>query len=530
MVQHPIQSDPPEPLLFDFIKANAAIGPDSTAVRYAGRAFTWAQWRDRILRLAHRLSEAGIHRGCRVAFIDKNHPACLETLFATATMGATTTVVNWRLADNELRFVLNDSEAHLVIAGAEFAPRISEMAESIPRVQKVVVVGGDTDSYEQWLAEAARPSAATSGVRPDDDALIIYSSGTTGKPKGVVLGQRALIAHTVNAGSAFPFTDGDTNLVAMPLFHVGGTSYALFGIRAGVPTELIREPNVANLTQAVSNGATHAFLVPPVISSLLEADGNAAAAMAGLRYVGYGAAPMPQPILRRALQAWPDTNFVQIFGQSEIAGAATTLTPQDHRDTLQPQLLTSVGRPIPGVAVKIVDPDSSLDVPAEQSGEVWVHTCHRMSRYLNLPEASAHTITPDGWIRTGDIGRIDTRGYLYIVDRLKDMIITGGENVYGAEVERALLSHPAIVDAAVIGVPDEYWGESVKALVVCHTPIDEASVIAHCRQQLAGYKCPRTVDFVAELPRNASGKVLKYALREPFLKEFAARTAEHDPS
>jgi acyl-CoA synthetase (AMP-forming)/AMP-acid ligase II len=266
----------------------------------------------------------------------------------------------------------------------------------------------------------------------------------------------------------------------------------------------------------VRAGATHAFFVPPVIARFLDAGEAACDAISGLRYIVYGAAPMPLPLLHRALQTWPDTKFVQVYGQTELCGAVTALGDAEHRDAARPGLQLSAGKAVLGTEIRVVDPGTGADVPTGEAGEIWVRSNQNMSGYLNRPEATAETITDDDWVRTGDVGRLDADGYVYIEDRLKDMIITGGENVYGPEVESVLLEHPAVADVAVIGVPDDYWGESVKAIVVAGGEVDADDLIAFCRRHLAGFKCPRTVDFVESLPRNPSGKILKTALREPY--------------
>lgn len=501
--------------LAGIVERHAQRRPDAIAIRYGERQWSWAEWSSRIRRAAGALRGAGIQRGQCVAFLDKNHPACLEVLIGGASVGAVTTVVNWRVIGDELVHVLADSGARVLVVGAELRPAAEAAARRVPSLERIIEVG---DEYESLLA-AAEPAPSDAGVDTDETALVIYSSGTTGRPKGVLLSQRALVNHAVNLAPAFPFADGDANLVAMPLFHVGGIGYALFGIRAGAPTIMTREPDAAALIGAVRAGATHAFFVPPVIARFLDAGEAARASIAGLRYIVYGAAPMPLPLLHRALSTWPGTKFVQVYGQTELCGAVTALSDDDHRDTARPELQLSAGKAVQGCEIRIVDPDSGAELPAGRSGEVWVRSNQNMSGYLNRAEATAETITADGWVRTGDVGRLDADGYVYIEDRLKDMIITGGENVYGPEVESVLIEHPAVVDAAVIGVPDDFWGESVKAIVVADGDVDAADVIEFCRRHLAGFKCPRTVDFVTELPRNASGKILKTQLREPFWRD-----------
>lgn len=501
--------------LAGIVERHAQRRPDAIAIRYGERQWSWAEWSSRIRRAAGALRGAGIERGQCVAFLDKNHPACLEVLIGGASVGAVTTVVNWRVIGDELVHVLADSGARVLVVGAELRPAAEAAARRVPSLERIIEVG---DEYESLLA-AAEPAPSDAGVDTDETALVIYSSGTTGRPKGVLLSQCALVNHAANLAPAFPFGDGDANLVAMPLFHVGGIGYALFGIRAGAPTIMTREPDAAALIGAVRAGATHAFFVPPVIARFLDAGEAARASIAGLRYIVYGAAPMPLPLLHRALSTWPGTKFVQVYGQTELCGAVTALSDDDHRDAARPQLQLSAGKAVQGCEIRIVDPGSGAELPAGRSGEVWVRSNQNMSGYLNRAEATAETITADGWVRTGDVGRLDADGYVYIEDRLKDMIITGGENVYGPEVESVLIEHPAVVDAAVIGVPDDFWGESVKAIVVADGDVDAADVIEFCRRHLAGFKCPRTVDFVAELPRNASDKILKTQLREPFWRD-----------
>jgi acyl-CoA synthetase (AMP-forming)/AMP-acid ligase II len=504
--------------LAGFVERHAQRRPDAIAIRYGDVQWSWADWASRIRRAAGALRAAGVQRGQCVAFLDKNHPACLEVLFAAASIGAVTTVVNWRVIGEELVHVLNDCGARLLFVGAELQPTVESVASRVAGLERIVVVGGDGDEYESLLA-AASPAPDDTEVVDSETALVIYSSGTTGRPKGVSLSQRALVNHSANLAPAFPFGEGDANLVAMPLFHVGGIGYALFGIRAGVPTIMTREPDAAALIGAVQDGATHAFFVPPVIARFLDAGEAASAMISGLGYIVYGAAPMPLPLLHRALATWPDTNFVQVYGQTELCGAVTALSNADHRDAARPALQLSAGKAVLGTEIQVVDPETGNRVPTGEAGEIWVRSNQNMTGYLNRPEATADTITADDWVRTGDIGRLDAEDYIYIEDRLKDMIITGGENVYGPEVESVLIEHPAVTDAAIIGVPDDFWGESVKAIVVTTDEVEAGEIIDFCRWHLAAYKCPRTVDFMAELPRNASGKILKTQLREPYWKD-----------
>ncbi|NBH11660.1 long-chain fatty acid--CoA ligase [Amycolatopsis sp. SID8362] len=486
--------------------------PDGTALRFGDRSWTWAEFDERVRRLSGALAGAGVGRGDRVAFVDKNHPACLETTFAAAGLGAANAVVNWRLSGDELAYVLKDSGAKVVFVGAELRPALDAVRDRLPALERVVVVGGEDDEYEAFLA-AAEPRAA-SDVDEDAGVLIMYTSGTTGFPKGAVLTHRSVLAHGLAAGTAFPISPGDVNLVAMPLFHVGGSCYAVSGFLYGEPSYLTREPDAASLFAALKAGITHAFLVPAVVAGIAQAGEDALKAFSRLKYLCYGASPMPLPLLRTVLAAWPDVKFAQVYGMTELSGAVTALDAEAHRDASRPERLASAGTALSGVDIRIVDPVTAEDAAV---GEVWVRTDQRMAGYLGKPEATAETIV-DGWVRTGDVGRLDDGGFLFLEDRVKDMIITGGENVYSPEVERVVAEFPGVAEVAVIGIPDERWGEQVKA-VVAGDQLDADKLMEFCRERLAHYKCPRSVDVVEALPRNATGKILKRSLREPYWRD-----------
>ena len=512
-----VMAPPGMGFMTDAVAHWAAVRPDAEALTYGGVRWTWAQWHDRIRRVAGGLAALGLGRGDRVAFLDKNNPACLEVALGAGLLGAASAVVNWRLAAGELDYVINDSGASVLFAGAELLPAIEAIRDRLPGVTDVITVGGPGDGYKAFLA-AARPAGRGRDVTAEDLWLVMYSSGTTGRPKGVMLSHRNVVEHTQNAVPLAPLGPGDRNLVAMPLFHIGGTGYALFGIYAGAPSTFTREPDPASLLAAFAAGATHAFLVPAVVSALLAAGEKAITALSGLKYLLYGAAPMPLAMLRQALAAWPGLNFVQVYGQTELAGVISALSPEAHRDASRPDRLLSAGTVLPGAEVRVVDPATGQDVAAGQPGEFWFRSAQRMMGYLNKPADTAEAITEGGWLRSGDIGHVDDTGYLYVSDRVKDMIITGGENVYSPEVEQVVAEHPAVAEVAVIGVPDDRWGEAIKAVIALR-PGQHATgpeIIGFARERLAHYKCPSTVDVVDALPRNPSGKILKRTLRAPY--------------
>ena len=501
-------------LLGDLLAHWAREKPDGPALTFGDVTRTWGEFDERVRRLSGALAEAGIGKGDRVAFVDKNHPACLETTFAAAGLGAANAVVNWRLSGDELAYVLADSGARVIFVGAELMSAVEAIRDRLPAAERLIVVGGEVDEFEAFLAAEPVDGA---DVEEDDPALILYTSGTTGFPKGAVLTHRGMLAHGLTVGTAFPLEPGDVSLVAMPLFHVGGSCYAVVGFLSGELTYMTREPDAASLAGGLAAGVTHAFLVPAVVAGIVQAGEQALKAFSRFKYLSYGASPMPLPVLRTVLAAWPEMKFVQVYGMTELSGAVTALLPEAHRDTTRPERLASAGTALSGVELRIVDP---VTLEEAELGEVWIRTDQRMAGYFGKPEATAETIV-DGWVRSGDIGRLDDGGFLFLEDRVKDMIITGGENVYSPEVERVLAEYPGVAEVAVIGIPDEKWGEQVKA-VVAPLPgeqIDVDKLVEFCRERLAHFKCPRSIDVLEALPRNATGKILKRTLRQPYWQD-----------
>lgn len=504
----------------------AVATPDAEAMTYLGRTWTWAQWHERVHRAAGGLRDLGIARGDVVSFLDKNHPACVEISLAAGSIGAANAIINWRSAGDEIDYAVNDSGAQVLFVGSELMPTIEAIRDRLPNVRKIIEVtpeGGEGDAYEQFLAEAVAVDDGPD-VLEDDVCLIMYSSGTTGRPKGVMLTHRNMVRHTINAHDGWGFEPGDKSMVAMPLFHVGGSSYVLFGIHDGIPSVMTREPDAASLAGAIMAGANRTFLVPAVLAQVLQSGPDAVKLFSALKTYTYGAAPMPPPLLRAAMEAWPDTDFIQVYGLTEVSGVATHLMPEDHRNAEaegHPERLLSAGRPVPECEVRVVDPATLEEVETGEHGEIWLRTPQLMKGFLNKPEATAEVLVGDGWFRTGDMGHVDEDGYVFVSDRLKDMIITGGENVYSPEVERVLSEHPGVLEVAVIGVPDDQWGESVKAVVALKPGADtsEVELIEWTRERLARFKAPRTIDVVEALPRNPTGKVLKRELRKPYWED-----------
>lgn len=420
------------------------------------------------------------------------------------------------VAPAELEFIINDAKARMILVGHEFVDVVTELRAQLPTVERVIVVGGDADEFDAWLDSGADVVAVP--YDPDRCFLQLYTSGTTGHPKGAMLTHRSLAAHNQAAAAGFGFDETTVNMVAMPLFHVGGTSWALGGMAVGARTVVVRDVVPADvLDQIVDRRVTHAFFVPAVYGFFLQEPRVAERDYSALRCLGYGGSPMPLPTMRQCLETWPGIGFYQVYGMTEMSGVFSVLYPQDHLDTANPERLMSAGRPLPGVTVKVMSADGT-ELPIGQVGEFWVRSQQHMLGYWGRLDATADTLVGEDWLRTGDAGTIDADGYLFIQDRVKDMIISGGENVYPAEVERVLIEHPSIAEVAVVGIPDEKWGETVKAVVVVTTgeQLDEDEVIQFARARLAGYKTPKSVDFLASLPRNTTGKILKREIRKPY--------------
>jgi long-chain acyl-CoA synthetase len=507
---------------------------------YRGTTRTWAEHHRRSSQVAHALLSDGVSPQDRVAFLDRNSVAYFEVLFGAAQINAVPVPVNWRLSPGEMADIINDAEPGVLIVDRSFAGPVAEFEARLRTVRRIVVIGGDGGDggddgddagppghggYEDWLAgrPADDPGAEPA---PDEVAIRLYTSGTTGLPKGVMLTNRNLDAGQAACGSELEIGAGDVNLVAMPLFHIGGTGWALMGLARGVHTVVEREVDPeAILAVMGERRVSHVFLVPAAIMMLLGAPGCATADLTALRYVVYGASPISERVLTTAMDAF-GCEFVQLYGMTETTGAITRLRPEEHDPHgPHPNRLRSCGMPFDGVELRVVEPATGGDAPSGCPGELWTRSVQNMKGYWHNPEATAATIGPDGWLRTGDVAYLDADGFVYLHDRVKDMIVTGGENVYPAEVENALMSHPAVADCAVFGIPSEQWGEEVKAVVVVSPGgrVTPDELIAFTRGRIAGYKVPRSIDFAVVLPRNPSGKVLKKELREPYWKGLDRR-------
>lgn len=497
-----------------FLRHWARVRPDHPALLWAGGRLTYAELDQRSSQVAQALRAAGVGRGDRVAFLDKNSPEQVELFFGAAKLNAVPCPVNYRLAPPEIAFIVADSQAKVFVVGEEFAPAIDKVADELTGV-RVLTTGA---RYEQWR-DAHPADDPGEPLAAGDIAYQLYSSGTTGRPKGVQLTQANLTAGMGLYPAIMGLGPDSVSMVPMPLYHIGGGGWALAGFAQGATNVLIREIVPDQLVDTiVAERVTHGFLVPAVLQFMLAVPGVRERDFSALQALLYGASPISEKVLAESVRTF-GCSFVQAYGLTESTGTIIYLPAADHDpDGPNRHRLRAVGVPIPGAEAKVVDPGTGDTVPTGTVGEIWVKGPTVMAGYWHMPDQTEVTVTDGGWLHTGDAGYQDADGYFYIHDRVKDMIVSGGENVYPAEVENVIMSHPEVADVAVIGVPSERWGETPRAMVVRSpgSEMTEAALLAFCRERLAGFKCPTSVEWLTELPRNPSGKVLKKDLRAPF--------------
>ena len=510
MTHDPIQT------LTDIPRIHGAQLGHKVAIAFEGRDLTYAEMDRRSDQVAGMLQQMGVKPGDRVAWLGRASEAWFEIFFGVAKIRACFAPINTRLAVPEIAFILKDSGANLFFVSPDFYAAAEAILAEIDRPIRVIAVGGGHpvfDDYARLRDAATAPSLTTPGA--DDDVLQLYTSGTTGLPKGVRLTNRNYSAflelrHQVEG---FAYGAEDTVLILMPMFHVAGTNISFAGLASGGRLLLQADFAPPKVLEAMAaEKVAHVFLAPVMINALLQTPGVETTDFSTLKSVSYGASPISEAVLAKATATF-GCGFIQFYGMTETTGAGTTLSPKDH----QGDLLRACGKSWASLETRIADEDGNA-LEVGEIGEIEIRGPIVMAGYWNRPEATAETIRTDGWLRTGDAGYRNADGFFFVHDRVKDMIVSGGENVYPAEVENAILGCPGVADAAVIGIPDERWGEAVKAIVVAAPGPrpDPADIIAWARQRIAGFKAPKTVDFIDALPRNPSGKVLRRELRKPY--------------
>ncbi|MGK5114805.1 acyl-CoA synthetase [Geodermatophilus sp. CPCC 205506] len=492
------------------------ISPDRDAIWFEGTTTSHAGFADRVRRTAGALAGLGIVAGDRVAWTGGNHPSALETLYACGQLGAIWVPVNARLTPPEAQYVLEHSGASVLVHGREHGELADALRDRLPGIREWVAaespVAGGADSlpYEELLATAV-PEARDEPVALDDPCLVMYTSGTTGRPKGAVLTHGNMTWNATNQLLGMDFAADERTLALAPLFHIGGLNGTVNPtlLRGGCAVVVRRFDPAETLRVIEEQRVTSFFAVPTMLDAMSREPDFGTRDLSALRTIGAAGAAVPLPTLRTWLER--GVTMQQCYGMTEASPGCTVLDPADAE-----RKVGSAGKALFFTDLRVVRPDGS-DAGVDEVGEIVVSGPNVMAGYWGDPEQTAAALV-DGWYHTGDAGSVDAEGYLYIRDRYKDMIISGGENVYPAEVESALLELPGVVEVAVIGVPDERWGEVGLAIVVPApgAPEDPETIRTALRERLAGFKVPRHVEFVDELPKTATGKIRKPDLRSRF--------------
>ena len=496
---------------------------DELMVSESGRSFTFASGNIYVNRIANLLLAKGLSAGDRVAILGENSADHLMLLFAIGQLGMVMVPLNFRLAVGELEYIIKDAEASLLLVTDNDSLKKAEQLAA--RIKGIEVYSNFKSEAGDWLDEVdgrkQTPVQAAEPLVPDGILLQLYTSGTTGRPKGVMISHRNLLSLSVqnSAGLMNRPHVGSRDLIIAPLFHVGGLATAVIALLAGGGVVLHRVFDPAAVVDALEgDGITAVFMVPAMIQALIHNVPDIRQRdFSHLKCITYGASPISEGLLREAISVF-HCEFVQYFGQTETGGGVLSLTWNDHQMALsgRPDLLRSCGRSMAGVSIRVCDKRGN-ELPCGKTGELAVRSDTNMVSYWKLPQETQQTLK-DGWIYTGDAGYLDENGYAFLRDRIKDMVVTGGENVYPAEVEQVLGAHPSILEVAVIGIPDQKYGEALLAVAVLKqgASLGQQELLEFCREKIAGYKIPRQLIIVDALPRNASGKILKTALREPY--------------
>ncbi|MBS0546993.1 MAG: long-chain fatty acid--CoA ligase [Proteobacteria bacterium] len=501
------------------------LKPDAASTSFAPRRRTWRQTQDRVARVAGAISALGVRRGDRVAILALNSDRYFELMYALPWIGAVMVPVNTRLAAPEIEYILNDSGAVALFVDGAMAHHLTELDGKTPSVREVVWVDdiASPDGMLHYEDLTAYEPVEDVGAADDEVAGLFYTGGTTGRSKGVMLTHTNLVVNALNAVKGIGFDTETAYIHSGPMFHLAdGASTFGVTLAGGRHAFVPRFEPVEVLQTIASEKITHAQFVPTMINMIVNHPRFREFDISTLSLILYGASPMPEGVLRKALEAMPHVKLMHAYGMTEAAPIVTLLDPR--YTTLEGPYggkLKSCGQAAPGVDLKVVGPDRK-ELPRGTTGELAIRGANIMKGYWNKPAETA-AVLDDGWYYSGDGAYMDDEGFVYIVDRLKDMIISGGENIYSAEVENAISLLGGVAEVAVIGVPDERWGERVHAIVVpkADTTLTADEVMAHCRAHIAGYKCPKSVEIRdTPLPLSGAGKILKRDLRELFWKGF----------
>jgi acyl-CoA synthetase (AMP-forming)/AMP-acid ligase II len=504
------------------LRRAAQINPNGIATIYQDRQQSWSQMLDRVAKLAGALQTLGVKPGDRVALLSLNSDRYIEYYFATVWAGGAMMPMNIRWAAAECAYALNDAGAEILIVDEAFKDIATAVQPQVKCLNTLIYCGdaatpAGMQNYEDLLADAA--PATDAGRGGDDLAGVFYTGGTTGFPKGVMLSHTNFYVGGVSNAHEINMRDGTVYLHAAPMFHIADLLFfSAVTFMAGTHVVIPMFTPDATLAAIETHRPSQVLLVPVMLQMILQSDKLPQTDTSSLVQIAYGASPITEAVLREAFVQFPNVSFLQAFGQTELSPVATVL-PTDYHVLEGPKSgkLRSAGRPTRVCEIRIVD-DQNVEVPQGDVGQIAVKGPITMLGYWNNPKVTAETII-DGWVMTGDAGYRDDEGFIFLMDRVKDMIVSGGENVYSAEVENALGQHPNVATSAVIGIPSDQWGESVHAIVILHpdVTVTPEELQAHCHTLIAGYKCPRSIEFRTEpFPLSGANKVLKIDLRKPF--------------
>lgn len=509
------------PTLAEAARYHARQRPDAVALVFEGRETTYAQFDAHSNRAANALIAQGLRKGDRIAYLGKNSDHYFELLFGAAKAGVIMAPIGWRLAPPEVAYIAADAQARMLFVGPEVVDCALQIAPELPGVPMIGMEPGPHgwQTFEDWR-DAQPVDDPALPIDESEVAVQLYTSGTTGRPKGAMLSHLNILGGRRKAAEAQMawnrWGPDDVSLVAMPVGHIGGTGWGIVGLVNGAKGVVAREFDPFKVLDFIEQDRiSKMFMVPAALQIVVRQPKAREVDYSRLKYILYGASPIPLDLLRECMEVF-GCGFCQQYGMTETCGTIVYLPPEDH-DPAGNARMRAAGLPMPGVEIKVLD-EAGNTLAANTVGEVAVRSVSNMAGYWRLPEATTATMGVDGWLRTGDAGYLDDDGYLFIHDRVKDMIISGAENIYPAEVESAVYGHPDVAEVAVIGVPDDKWGEAVKAVVAPkpgRTP-DPEDIIAFARTRIAAFKAPKSVDFIDALPRNASGKILRRELREPY--------------
>src|SRR5216684_2014897 len=471
--------------LAEMVRARAKSRGNAIALEFEGRQTSFAEFDIKTNKVANALIAMGIKKGDRIAYLGKNSDIYFELLLGAMKANVVMAPVNWRLAGPEVAFIVGDCRAPVLFVGPEFITQIRNIKSQLADLRSIITTEGGAPEWQDYTAwrDAQSGDDPKVPISPKDIAIQLYTSGTTGKPKGAML-SHANFLNLVETGKGEKpdwnkWTEDDVSLVAMPAFHIGGSGWGVLGLYHGAKGVIAREFDASRVLDFLEqSGITKLFMVPAAMQIVVRQPRAREVDFSRLKYMLYGASPIPAALLKECIEVF-GCGFVQMYGMTETTGTIVALPPEDHVEGLD--RMRSAGKALPGVELAILDADGN-----------------------RLPP--------------GDAGYMDRDGYLYIHDRIKDMIISGGENIYPAEVESAICDHPDVAEVAVVGVPDEQWGEAVKAIVVMKPgrTATSSDIIGFTRERIAGFKTPKSVDFIEALPRNASGKILRRHLRDPY--------------